>query len=411
MPDKPLQGHTATKTIITGRDIVVVGIQPWYYELGSNCKNIARQLSLHNRVLYVNIPVSRKTYFSKNKNQGLQRHCDIIRQKKERIYSISKNLWEFYPTRLIEPANSIPSTALFRIINKANNRRYAKDISEAIAQMGFKDIILFNDNDFYTGYHLKQLLSPKTYVYYMRDFLQGNPYWKKHSSAMEPELIGSSDLVVTNSVYYNDYCLQYNPHSFYIGQGCNIEFFNNDIPHPAAEGMDHISSPVIGYVGAVDSGRLDLQIIDVIAKANPKWQVVMVGPEDDTFKKSNLHGRDNIHFLGRKDIKQLPGYIQAFDVCINPQSLNQLTQGNYPLKIDEYLAMGKAVVATRTKTMELFKAYTYLADAPEEYPALIAQALQEDSAERKAARIAFARTHTWENSTGDLYAAIRQHSA
>ncbi len=46
-------------------------------------------------------------------------------------------------------------------------------------------------------------------------------------------------------------------------------------------------------------------------------------------------------------MKELPGYIQHFDVCINPQKLNPITIGNYPLKVDEYLAMGKPVVATR----------------------------------------------------------------
>ena len=47
--------------LIENRDIVIITIQPWYYELGSNCKNIALELAKHNRVLYVNIPITRKT--------------------------------------------------------------------------------------------------------------------------------------------------------------------------------------------------------------------------------------------------------------------------------------------------------------------------------------------------------------
>ena len=38
--------------------------------------------------------------------------------------------------------------------------------------------------------------------------------------------------------------------------------------------------------------------------------------------------------------------------------VNAVTQGDYPLKIDEYLAMGKPVVATRTP-MALFADYAY----------------------------------------------------
>jgi hypothetical protein len=37
------------------------------------------------------------------------------------------------------------------------------------------------------------------------------------------------------------------------------------------------------------------------------------------------------------------------------QLSNNLTIGNYPRKIDEYLAMGKPIVATSTKTMQMFK--------------------------------------------------------
>jgi len=41
------------------RDIIVVGIQPWDIEIGSNCKNIALEFAKTNRVLYVNSPLDR----------------------------------------------------------------------------------------------------------------------------------------------------------------------------------------------------------------------------------------------------------------------------------------------------------------------------------------------------------------
>ena len=49
--------------LITNRDIVIVGQQPWDVEIGSNCKNIAIEFSKHNRVLYVNSPLDRITKF------------------------------------------------------------------------------------------------------------------------------------------------------------------------------------------------------------------------------------------------------------------------------------------------------------------------------------------------------------
>jgi teichuronic acid biosynthesis glycosyltransferase TuaH len=400
---------TSAPPLIEGRDIVIIGLQPWYYEIGSNCKNIATGLAAHNRVLYVNIPMNRKTWMSKNKTKGVQEHYDLIRNKGEKIRPIAPNLWEYYPPTVVESINRLPSTKLVRSISYFNNRRTARDIRLAIEQLGFRDIILFNDNDIYNGLFLKEALNPDIYIYYMRDFLQGYGYFKRHLPRLEPELIRKADIVVANSLYYAEYASGYNSYSRYIGQGCNIGLFDPSGQHPLPEEMKAFPAPVIGYVGAMDSERLDEKIIEGIARSHPAWQVVMVGPEDEFFRKSRLHGIPNVHFLGRRPLEQLPAFIRSFDVCINPQLTNTITRGNYPLKIDEYLAMGKPVVATRTKAMRLFEEYTYLADRPEDYPRLIEQALAEDTPARQQRAMAFARSHTWDNSLGELYRAISEY--
>ncbi len=390
---------------LEGRDIVVIGLQPWYYPIGSNCKNIATYFSQNNRVLYVNLPVNRKTFLSRNKNAGIASHSEIIKSKEGEIKQIGKSMWELYPLSVVESINKIPSNKLFNTINYFNNKRFAKNISDALKKLDFKNIILFNDNDIYNGYYLKGMLHPSLYVYYMRDFLQGYEYWKKHTSILEPRLIAQSDLVMTNSIYYADYCRKYNSNAHFMGQGCNLELFDADKSHPQPEDMKQFSSPVIGYVGALDSARLDERIIKEIARFDPSWNVVLVGPEDDSFLASDLHQLPNVHFLGRKPMDQLPNYIASFDICINPQFDNEITAGNYPLKIDEYLALGKPVVATRTYTMKMFEDYTSLATTPQEYPQLI-RSILEDTADNKRLRIDFARTHSWTNCMENLYTHI-----
>ena len=391
---------------VRGRDIVVIGLQPWYYDIGSNCKNIATYFAQHNRVMYVNLPVNRKTFLSSNKNPGILQHCEVIKGNGATIRPIRENMWEFYPTSVVESINGLPSTKVFKVINYFNNRRFARNIRQAVRTLGFKDIILFNDNDIYNGFYLKELLHPALYVYYCRDFLQGYDYWKKHVSVLEPQLIKKADAAVANSIYYAEYCSSHNPRSYYIGQGCNFELFNTDIEHPRPEELSGLSGPIIGYVGAIDSARLDDKILATIAREKPDWNIVLVGPEDDFFQAIQLHQIPNIYFTGRKPLQQLPDFVAHFDVCINPQFNNQITKGNYPLKIDEYLALGRPVVATRTRTMKLFEDYTYLADTPEQYTALIGQALQEDSPSQQARRIAFARSHTWDNSMAELYKVL-----
>jgi teichuronic acid biosynthesis glycosyltransferase TuaH len=394
--------------MLKGRDIIVIGIQPWYFEIGSNCKNIALEFAKNNRVLYVNMPVNRKTYYADLKGDGLAEHISIIKNKSNGIKLIQENLWQFFPACILESINWIPSTTAFKKLNYLNNKRFSKEILLATRELGFKDPVLFNDNDFFTGQHLKEMLQPSVYIYYSRDYLRGFDYWKKHGDKLEPEMIRKADAAVANSVYLADYCREFNEHSYYVGQGCDLRLFDHTARHPQPAEMENLKGPVIGYVGAITSERLDPEIIKIIATTHPEWNVVMVGPEDKTFGESELHQLSNVIFTGRKTLEELPAYVQHFNVCINPQLLNQATRGNYPLKVDEYLAMGKPVVATHTPAMEAFREHCYLAASPTEYPALVESALEYNCPSKAEARIAFAKTHTWENSVAAIYDVIEK---
>jgi UDP-galactopyranose mutase len=56
--------------------------------------------------------------------------------------------------------------------------------------------------------------------------------------------------------------------------------------------------------------------------------------------------RPNFHHLGKKKYSDLPGYLKAFDVCLMPFVISELTLHISPTKTPEYLAGGKPVVST-----------------------------------------------------------------
>jgi len=378
-------------------DIIIIGQQPWDTEIGSNCKNIALELSKTNRVLYINSPLDRITFYRGKSDPKVQRRVNVIRHKEDGLIRIQDNLWNYYPDCFVESINFLSSTAIFSFINKFNNRRLAKSISKAIQNLDFKNIILFNDNEMFKGFYLQDFLKPALSIYYSRDYMLGVDYWKKHGQVLEPLLIGKSDMCFTNSEYLAEYCRNYNEQSFNVGQGCEIESFKN-VSNEQVPELAGLKRPLIGYVGALNSQRLDIAIIEHIAVTYPEYTIVLVGPEDETFLASRLHSFENVVFSGQRAVTELPGFINAFDICINPQLVNEITIGNYPRKIDEYLALGKPVIATRTKTMEAFKDYVYLAENKEDYARFIALAIAEDSEQKNSERKAFAFTHTWENS-------------
>lgn len=393
--------------MIKGKDIIVVGIQAWDIEIGSNCKNIALEFSKNNRVIYVNPPMVRAVMRDQKHKETIQKRIRIKNGEEDSLVEIGPNLWNLYPKTLIESINWVPFHAIFKLLNKRNAVHFANDIKEATAKLDFNNVILFNDSSMFLGLHLKALLQPETYAYYMRDYLVKVPYWQKHGERIEPQVVKKADVVLTNSNFFEEFCRQYNPHSYMVGQGCDVSLFNDeDGSIKTSEEFKDIPSPIFGYVGSLTTLRLDIGLLEFVAEKKKDWSIVLVGPEDEDFKASNLHNLPNVYFLGSKNAADLPNYVKGFDVTTNPQLKNNLTIGNYPRKIDEYLAMGKPIVATNTKTMEMFKEHVYLADTKEDYVTLIDKAMAENTSDRIKNRIEYAKSHTWTNNVKAIYDSI-----
>ncbi|HLX93374.1 MAG TPA: glycosyltransferase [Puia sp.] len=384
---------------IKNKDIVLFTFQPWDSGIGFNFKEMAFELARYNRVLFVNRVVDRNSLLRQKKSELTQAKA------KQELTRVEENLWLYNPDIVMESINWISVNWVYDIINKINNKRLATAIKRATKKLGFGEFIFINDNDFYRGLYQKELLPGCShYIFYIRDFLTIQPYFRKHGIRLEEEIIKKSDLVVANSAYLANYASQWNEKTFDIEQGCDLKnYLGSDYPMPADLGP--IKRPIIGYCGAVTSMRLDIAVIEHIAQTFPEYSIVFVGPVDKIFEKSRLMTFANVHFMGLKKLEEIPAYIAHFNICMNPQMINPLTVGNYPRKIDEYLVMGKPVVATATLAMEMFRDYVFLCKTKEDYVSSINDILSnrrlvsEDEIQR---RMNFALTHSWENSIGML---------
>lgn len=387
------------------RDIICFGLQPWDLEIAFTLKYTAIEMAKKNRVLFLNPPLHRGDLIKKPDHPRVVNRKAVLKGEEPDLFQYNDNLWVFTPKTIIESINWIPIPFIHDALNKINDKRFAKEAMRAINQLGFKDYILFDDNSMLIGYYFKELLKPKFSVYLLRDAVTLVSYHARHGSRLEPKLISKMDLMVANSDYFANYGKQYNKHAYMIGQGCDLSLYNDTkgkIPVP--EDLLAIKQkPIIGYVGALTTIRLDIEVLVHIAKQRPGWSLMLVGPEDEVFQNSELHKLDNVYFLGRKEPHELPGYIKGFDVALNPQIINPITDVNYPLKIDEYLALGKATVATKTTFMDYFKEYVYLPFTKEEFVHAIEKALKEDTPEKQKKRIEYASTHTWENFVAKIY--------
>jgi len=390
-------------------NFVFVSLQRINTDRESTSTSLAKELSKEHRVLYVNPPIDRRTLLSSDKDVYTQRHIQEIKEGKDGLVKVTENLSVLNPEKVIESINWIPSTFLFSIFNRLNNNKFSSCIRRATDQLGFESFVLINDKDMFRSFYLKELLRPSLTVYLDRDYTLGFDYWKRHGTSLEPELMKKSDLVVCNSMDFTRRALKYNANSFYIGNGADLEVFDDSKTWEKPQELNEYKRPLIGYVGALNSMRIDIDLIAAMAAKRSDWDFVFIGGEDDVFKSSVLHEISNISFIPKKHTNEVPAYVKHFDVCINPQLINEITIGNFPLKIIEYLALGRPVVATETNTMkEVFSEVTYLANDADGYITAIEKALHEDNEERQNSRIIFAKRYSWKSVSEILLGNIRK---
>jgi teichuronic acid biosynthesis glycosyltransferase TuaH len=392
-------------------DFVLLCQQRWDLALGTNARNLARELAKQHRVLYVNLPLDVGTLLTGLGRPAVRQRLRAVWSRTDTLTQAEPNLWVLNPDCLALSINWLKWRGLFAGLNALNASWLARSIERATHRLGFETPALLLDGLVYQGTELKRLLKPSQFIYYLRDYMISVPYFQYHGPQAETLLLQRADVVAANSAYLADYARPHNSHSYDIGQGCVLTLYQADVQHEVPADLAAVPAPRVGYTGYLTTVRLDLDLLLCLARKRPDYHLVLVGPEDEDFRNSELHQLPNVHFLGNKTPAQLPAYVQHFDVCINPQVVNTVTQGNYPLKIDEYLAMGKPVVATRTPTMELFADYAYLAANRHEWLAQLAQVLVFPDAGRAAQGVAFAQSHTWPASVAKLYEAMRAAAA
>ena len=149
--------------------------------------------------------------------------------------------------------------------------------------------------------------------------------------------------------------------------------------------------------------RINLELLADAADLRPDWQFVMIGPvvkisEDD------LPRRDNIHYLGGKDYKDLPAYMAGWDIGLMPFAMNESTRFISPTKTPEYLAAGLPVVSTPIRDVVnpyCEKNLVEIAETAEEFAAAGEKLLNDENADERQARAdEFLSQMSWDKTLG-----------
>lgn len=190
---------------------------------------------------------------------------------------------------------------------------------------------------------------------------------------------------------------------FYPNVADGVHFaraLDSALPLPAD--LAAIPAPRLGFVGAISAYKLDLVLLEQLARAHPGWSLVLIGPVgegDPDTDVTALAALANVHLLGPRPYAVLPAYLKGFDLGLLPLSFNAYTQAMFPMKFFEYLAAGLPVVASAIEALKPFADLALLREpTPEAFATAIMEALAGDGPSRQQ-RLAGAAAHTYQART------------
>ncbi|MBZ0292422.1 MAG: glycosyltransferase [Anaerolineae bacterium] len=223
----------------------------------------------------------------------------------------------------------------------------------------------------------------------------------------EKFILPIADLVIVTSPFLWEEKSKYNNNVHLVKNAVDYEQFAalqsfNNIP----KDMEHIPKPIIGYIGAVNE-KLDYELLDTIARKRPRWSFVFIGyysnnPASPGYYKFVHQHPPNVFLMGRRDVKEVPSYIQACDVCIMPYLRDNYTKAIDSLKLYEYFACGKPVVATDIPVVREHGQAVYIAKEGDDFVQKLEEALISFTPERRALQQSIAKQNTWDKRVEQL---------
>ncbi|MCH3962840.1 MAG: glycosyltransferase [Clostridium sp.] len=216
---------------------------------------------------------------------------------------------------------------------------------------------------------------------YSYEFESWNVYLK--------DMLKAANIIfATSEELYNKFLTEC--HKIYmIKNGLDIENFSPDkksIPADLPSGKK-----IVGYVGAV-AGWIDWELIKYISGGN--YNIVFIGPKIGSIDLE--FNKNNVYFLGEKKYWQLPFYISNFNCCIIPFKVNKMTNSCDPIKLYEYMALGKPVVSTAIHEIIKLGNLCYVSRNFTEFIINLNKAINDIDMETAIARRRFSINNSWD---------------
>ena len=380
-------------------EILLLSTADWDNPFWTNKQHVALELSrLGYKVLYVDSLGLRSPSVNKS---DISRIFRRLLKGFKFPKKINENLWVWSP--IVIPFQK------YRIIRGFNKWTLYLLSKLFLYLFGFKQPILWTYNPmtldvFFVRQNIKV-------VYHCVDEIKAQPGMpRKAIENAEYKLLKRADYVFVTSDELYKTRKKINNKTFFFSNVTDYDHFSKARDDRTIVPKDVISikKPIIGFIGAVSSYKVDFELLSFIAKSKPDWSIVLIGKvgEGDPETDVSLLIQDNIHILGPRPYEDLPAYIKSFDVAMIPVALNEYTHAMFPMKFFEYLAAGKRIVSTDIDSLKNYSDYVFLSTSYNEFIDNVENVLSDENDMSLNKRLAVAEKNTYKTRTKKMLALI-----
>ena len=369
--------------MLANTDILYLGVNAWD-SIVQRPQHLARGLSETNRVLYVD-PTAFSVLTRLRRSFGGTRDG---RGGRPVVRRLSDSLFVFTPPPLLPL--SLWSTA----VNDLNVRILARMLSRVFVTLRFRPRLLWLSMPLSLPV-LKRVRADRVCYDCLDNFPAFYPNDRRGTlmARLEEALLREAHVVLATEGRLADRCAAFNRNVHRVPNAVHPGFLN-PAGSPCPAELAGFPRPLAGYVGSL-ADWVDFELVRDLAVARPAWSFVLIGPGR---VPPGLSGLPNVHGLGPRAHADLPAFLDRFDVCLIPFKDSELTRTVNPVKLYEYLARGKPVVATRTPALLPFEGVITLARGAAEWLEAMESAVRERGRireERSLRRVRVARENTW----------------
>jgi len=368
-------------------DVICFGGEDWWYKnRGHNDMQLMKRFARHGTVLYINSIVMQKPNFK----EGRRFFKKLIRKTKSIFRGLKKSdagFWVYSPFSL--PFHHIAWAKRF------NERLLYWQVSLIKHKLKMNDPVVWVACPAAADVAIK--MSTNKLVYQRTDRYEEYPNVDSETiKKYDRRAKERADLTIfaSNSLFQQEAKQCRNP--FFLDHGVDYDEFSaaRDIPCKPDD-IANVPKPIVGFFGAIDCHTSDINLVEQVVGLLPELSFVFVGKA--SLDLSGLQGKSNVWLLGPKPYEQIPHYGKFFDVAIMPWQQNRWIEACNPIKLKEYLALGKPVVSTPFGELVNYTDVVYKAKNAVEFAGCIKKALKDDNEELVAARKKKVETMSWDH--------------